>query len=119
MNDKHRNLGTVGGAIVLLIIVGLIVLSVVRYFWVDSANDYYDTLIRAYIGEKEDYKAEDIDKLREQLLEDGIFIKIHRWERKSFVKDKELYNEMIRAYEELLRKREEASGGLIDALINL
>lgn len=116
---RYKNSGTVLVSIVLLIIFVLIVLSIVRYFWADSANDYYDTLILAYIQETEDYEAEDQDTLKKQLLEDGIFIKMHRWDKQSFVKDKELHNKMLRAYAEQVRKREEASGGVIDALINL
>lgn len=119
IKDKHRNSGTVGAAIVLLIILALIVLSIVRYFWVDSANDHYDTLISAYIKETKDYEAEDQSRLKKQLLEGGIFIKMHRWNRESFVKDRELYNEMVKAYNKQERRREEREGGLIDALINL
>ena len=119
MKDKHRNSGTVGAGVVLLIIVALIVLSIVRYFWVDAANGHYDTLISAYIGEMMDYEAEDQGKLKKQLLENGIFIKMHRWDRVSFVKDRELYNEMVKAYDREQRRREEREGGLIDALINL
>ena len=104
---------------VLLIIVALIVLSIVRYFWVDVANDHYDTLISAYIKETEDYEAEDQSRLKKQLLEGGIFIKMHRWDRESFIKDKELYNEMVRAYDRQEARREEREGGLIDAVINL
>jgi len=119
MKDKHRNSGTVGAGIALLIILALIVLSIVRYFWVDAANGHYDTLISAYIGEVKDYEAEDQSKLKKQLLENGIFIKMHRWDRESFVKDKELYNKMVRAYDRQERRREERQGGLIDAVINL
>ncbi len=119
MKDKYKNSGTVLVSGVLLIIVALIVLSVVRYFWVDAANDHYDTLISTYIREMKDYETEDQDRLRKQLLEDGIFIKLHRWGRESFIKDKELYNEMVKAYDRQQRRREEREGGLIDALINL
>ncbi len=119
MEDKYKNSGTVGAGVVLLIILALIVLSIVRYFWVDSANDHYDTLISAYIGEVKDYEAEDQSRLRKRLLEGSIFIKMHRWDRESFVKDRELYNEMVRAYDRERRRREEREGGLIDALINL
>lgn len=119
MKDKYRNSGTVGAAIVLLIIVALIVLSIVRYFWVDTAIEHYDTLISAYIREMKDYEAEDQSKLKKQLLENGIFIKMHRWDRKSFVKDRELYNEMVKAYDREQARREEREGGLIDAVINL
>jgi len=119
MKDKYKNSGTVGGAIVLLIIAALIVLAIIRYFWVDTAIEHYDTLISAYIKEKEDYEAEDQTRLRKQLLESGMFIKIHRWERDSFIKDKELYNEIVKAYNRQEAIREEREGGLIDALINL
>ena len=119
MKDKYRNSGTVGAGVVLLIILALIVLSIVRYFWVDAANGHYDTLISAYIGEVKDYEAEDQSKLKKQLLENGIFIKMHRWDRESFVKDKELYDEIEKAYDRQERRREEREGGLIDAVINL
>jgi hypothetical protein len=119
MRDKYRNSGTVAAGVVLLIIFALIVLSIARYFWVEVANEHYDTLISAYIREMKDYEAEDQGKLRKQLLEDGIFIKMHRWDKESFVKDRELYNEMIKAYEIQQRKREEREGGLIDDVINL
>ncbi len=83
------------------------------------ANEHYDTLISAYIEETKDYEAEDQSGLKKQLLEGGIFIKMHRWDRESFVKDKELYNEMVRAYDRRERRREEREGSLIDAVINL
>ena len=119
MKDKYRNSGTVGATIVLLLIAALIVLSIVRYFWVDTAIEHYDTLISAYIREMKDYEAEDQGRLRKQLLEKGMFIKMHRWDRESFVKDRELYNEIVKAYDRQEARREEREGGLIDALINL
>jgi hypothetical protein len=119
MSGKRMESGTVAVGIVLLMIVALIVLSIVRSFWLDSTNDYYDTLVRAYIWHNPDYEAMDHAKLKGQLLEDGIFIKMHRWDKMSFVKDKELYDEMVKAYTEQVRKRDEESGGVIDALINL
>lgn len=119
MNGTHNNSGTVAVGIVLLMIVALIVLSIVRSFWLDSVNQYYDTLVRAYIQQKPAYEAADHDKLKGQLLEDAIFIKMHRWDKMSFVKDEELYDEMVKAYTEQVRKRDEESGGVIDALINL
>jgi hypothetical protein len=119
MSSRPKDSGTVAVAIVLLMIVVLIVLSVVRWFWLDSANQYFDTLLRAYIQQKPDYEAADHDKLKAQLLEDGIFIKMHRWDKMSFVEDEELYDEIVRAYTEHIRKRDEESGGVIDALINL
>jgi hypothetical protein len=119
MRDRFRNSGTMAVAIVLLLIAGLIILSVVRYYWVDSANDYYDTLIAAYIHETEGYEPEDRDRLKQQLLQGGMFIKMHRWDKESFVKDNQLYQDMVRAYEELLRKQEEERGSVMETLINL
>ncbi len=119
MSSRHKNSGTVAVGVVLLVIVALIVISIVRSFWLDSANQYYDTLVRAYIWQKPDYEAGDHTELRTRLLEDPIFIKMHRWDKMSFVKDKELYDEMVKAYTEQVRKRDEESGGVIDALINL
>ena len=106
-------------AIVLLMIVVLIILSIVRLFWLDSANQYFDTLLRAYIQQKPDYEAADHDRLKQQLLEGGMFIKIHRWDKMSFVEDEQLYDEIVRAYTEHVRRRDQESGGVIDALINL
>lgn len=119
IGNKYKNSGTVGGAIVLLLIIGLIVLAIVRYFWVDTANDYYDKLISAYIEETQEYDIGDREQLKKRLLEDGIYMKMHRWSRESFVKDKQLYNEMIGKYNELQRKREEAQTSTIETVINL
>jgi hypothetical protein len=119
MSSRHGRSGTVAVGIVLLMIVVLIVLSIVRLFWLDSANQYFDTLLRVYIEQKPDYEAADHDRLKQQLLEGGMFIKIHRWDKMSFVEDEQLYDEMVRAYTEHVRKRDQESGGVIDALINL
>jgi hypothetical protein len=119
MSSRHKDSGTVVVGIVLLMIVVLVVVSIVRWFWLDSANQYFDTLVRAYIQQKPDYEAADHDRLKGQLLQGGLFIKMYRWDKMSFVEDEELYDEMARAYTEQVRKRDEASGGVIDALINL
>ncbi len=116
--NKHERSGTVGGGIVLLIIVGLVVLTIVRAFWLNAANDYYDTLTSVYISQTKDYKTEDQDKLKEQLLEDGIFIKMHKWDKEDFIKDKELYKEMTDTYKRLQR-RNEKDGSVMQDLINL
>lgn len=119
IRNKYKNLGAVSVSLALLIIVALIVLSIVRFFWVDAANDYYDKLISAYIEETADYDTRDRDELKNRLLEDGIFIKMHKWDRESFVRDKQLYNEMIKKYAEQHRRREEREKGIVETLINL
>lgn len=120
MRNRYKNSGTVLAGAILLIIVALIVLSIVRSIWVDAANDYYDKLISAYIEETAYYYEGDLDKLKKKLLEDDIFIKIHRWDRESFVKDKQLYNEMIRKQAEQQKKKEEEEvSDAAETLINL
>jgi len=117
---KRENLAAASvGSIVVLIIIGLIILAIVRSGWLAAANRHYDKMISAYISQMEDYEAQDRDKLKKRLLEDGIFIKMNKWGRESFVKDKQLYNEMIKKYNEQQREKEEAQGGLAEDLINL
>jgi len=118
---KRKNSGTVSVVSIVLsmIIIALIVLTIVRACWFVTANDHYDKMISAYVSQMKDYKTEDQDKLKKRLLEDGIFIKIHRWDKESFVKDKQLYNEMIKKYNERQREKEEAASGFIDDMINL
>ncbi len=116
--NKYEKSGTVGGGIVLLFIVLLVVLAIVRLFWLNAANDYYDTLISVYISQNKDYEARDREKLKEKLLEDGIFIKIHRWDKEDFIKDQELYKEMTNTYKRLQR-RNEKDGSVMQDLINL
>ncbi len=116
--NKYEKSGTVGGGIVLLIIVGLVVLTIVRAFWLNAANDYYDTLTSVYISQTKDYETEDQDKLKEQLLEDGIFIKMHKWDKEDFIKDKEFYKEMIKTYEKWQRNKGK-EGSVMEDLINL
>jgi len=48
MNDRQSKPGTVLVAVVLLTILALLILSVARYFWLDSLNDHFDSLIAAY-----------------------------------------------------------------------
>ena len=102
----------------LLIIVGLVALTIVRALWLNAANDYYDTLTSVYISQTKDYETEDQDKLKEQLLEGGIFIKMHKWDKEDFIKDKEFYKEMIKTYEKWQRNKEK-KGGVMEDLINL
>ena len=116
--NKYERSGTVAGGIVVLLIVVLVVLAIVRIFWLTAANDYYDTLTSVYISQSEDYEDDDQDKLKKKLLEDGIFIKMYKWGKEDFIKDKELYEEMIKAYEKWQRNKGE-EGSVMEDLINL
>jgi len=116
---KNNNTGTVAVTVALLIIIALVVLSIARHFWADSANEHFDKLISVYITEKEDLNEDDRDRLRTQLLEDGLFIKMHRWNKESFIKDRQLYDEMIIARDQRQMKKEEAEGSLVETMINL
>lgn len=116
---KHNNSGTVAVAMAMLIIIALGILSIARHFWADSANEHFDRLISVYITEKEDLNEDDRDRLRTQLLEDGLFIKMHRWNKESFIKDRQLYNEMIITRDRRQMRKEEAEGSLIETMINL
>lgn len=119
MNAKNTHSGTVAVAVILLLVVAALILGTARYFWLDSANRHFDGLIAIYIDEKPDYGPEDHDNLRQKLLETGIFIKIHRWSRDSFIKDPALYHDMIAARDQRQMRKEEAEGSVIDAVINL
>ncbi len=116
-NCKHR--GTVAVTAVLLIIIVLAVLSIVRYFWVDSANEHFDKLISVYIIEKEDFSPDDRDTLKARLLEEGLFIKMYKWNRGSFIKDRELYNDMIVTRDQREMRQRKSQGSIIDTMINL
>jgi len=116
---KHNNSGTVTVALTLLIIITLVILSIVRHFWTDSANEHFDELITVYIMEKEDLNEDDRDRLKTQLLEDGLFIKMRRWNKESFIKDRQLYDEMIITRDQRQMRKEEAEGSLIETMINL
>jgi hypothetical protein len=116
---KHNNSGTVAVSVALLIIIALVVLSIARHFWAGSANEHFDKLISIYIMEKEDLNEDDRDRLRTQLLEDGIFIKMHRWNKESFIKDRQLYEEMIITRDRRQIRKEEAEGSVIETMINL
>jgi len=106
-NVKHNNSGTVAVTLVLLLIVTAIILSIVRHFWVDSTNDYFNELISVYIMENENLKETDRDRLRSQLLEDGLFIKMH------------LYDEMIITRDKRQMRIEEQEGSVVETMINL
>jgi hypothetical protein len=115
---KYQKSGTVAGVIVVLIVVVLVVLAIVRVFWLTAANDYYDTLTSVYISQSEDYEDDDQDKLKKQLLEDGIYIKMYKWDKRDFIKDKDLYEKMIKTYERWQRNKGE-EGSVMEDLINL
>jgi hypothetical protein len=89
------------------------------FFDAGSANEHFDKLISVYITEKEDLNEEDRDKLKAQLLEDGIFIKMHRWNKESFIKDRQLYDEMIITRDKQQMRKEEAGSSVIETMINL
>lgn len=116
---KHNNSGTVAVTVALLIIISLVVLSIARHFWADSANEHFDKLISVYIMEKEDLNEDDRDKLKAQLLEDDIFIKMNRWNKESFIKDQQLYNEMIITRDQRQMRKEEAETSVVETMINL
>jgi hypothetical protein len=116
---KHNNSGTVAVSVALLIIIALVVLFIARHFWADSANEHFDKLTSVYIMEKEDLNEDDRDRLKAQLVEDGIFIKMHRWNKESFIKDRQLYEEMIITRDRRQIRKEEAEGSVIETMINL
>ena len=116
---RNNNSGTVAVTLTLLIIITVIILSIVRHFWADSANEHFDKLISVYIMEKEDLNQDDRDRLKAQLLEDGLFIKMNRWNKESFIKDRKLYDEMIITRDRRQMRKEEAEGSVIETMINL
>jgi hypothetical protein len=108
-----------GAGAVIFLIFALIVLVIVRSIWFAKADGHYEKVISAYIAETEDYEDEDKDELRKRLLEGRMSIKIFRWDKKSFVKDKQLYDEMIKAYKEQQLKKEAEVSGFVEDLVNL
>jgi hypothetical protein len=116
---KNNNSGTVAVTLILLIIIAVVILSVVRYFWVDSVNEHFDGLISVYILEKEKLNEDDHDRLRKQLLEDDMFIKMLRWNRESFIKDRQLYDEMIITRDQREMRIEEQEDSVVETMINL
>ena len=116
---RQNNSGTVAVTAALLIIIVLVVLSIARHFWADSVNEHFDGLISVYFMEKEDLNPGDRDRLKAQLLEDGLFIKMHRWNKESFIKDRQLYDEMIITRDQRQMRKEEAEGSVIETMINL
>jgi hypothetical protein len=105
--------------LILLAVIAAVILSVVRYFWVDSANKYFDGLISVYIVENKDLNESDHDRLKKQLLEDGLFIKMNKWDKKSFIKDRKLYDEMIVTRDRRQMRKEESEGSITETIINM
>ena len=119
MNAGQSERGTVLVAIILLLIVLAIILSVARHFWLDSADEHFDKLIRVYIAEKQDLTDDDHGRLKAQLLESGIFMKMHRWDRDSFIKDAALYKKMITARDHAQMRRDGQNPSTMEIMINL
>ena len=118
-DSEHRNTGTVLVAVILLFVVAAVISSIARYFWLDSANDHFNSLISVYIAEKQEFTPDDHNELKAQLLEDGIFIKMHRWQKNSFIKDTKLYKDMILARDRRQMRKDEASTSTMEIMINL
>ena len=116
---RNNNSGTVAVTLTLLIIITVVILSIVRHFWADSANEHFDKLISVYIMEKEDLNQDDRDRLKAQLLEDGLFFKMNRWNKESFIKDRKLYDEMIITRDQRQMRKEDAEESVIETMINL
>lgn len=119
MKSEKRHSGAAVVAVVLLIIVVMIIVAIARHFWADSANKHFDALIAVYIEEKSEYSPEDTQTLRNRLVESGMFMKIHRWSRDSFIKDMALYQDMIVTRDQRQMRREKSGGSVIDSVINL
>jgi len=116
---RQNNSGAVAVTATLLIIIALVVLSITRHFWVESTNEHFDGLISVYIMEKEDLNPDDRDRLKAQLLEDSLFIKMHRWNKESFIKDRQLYDEMIITRDQRQMRKEGSEDSVIETMINL
>ena len=119
MNSQSRYYGSVIVGFVLLFVIALIILTIARYFWVNAANKYFNDLITVYINEKDEYTLQNQEELYNKLLESGLFIKVHRWNRDSFIKDQGLYNDMIVTRDQRQRREEKGDQAVIDSIINL
>jgi hypothetical protein len=116
---KRNHSGTVVITLILLTVIAVVILSVARYFWVDSANKYFDGLISVYIMENKNLSENDRDRLKKQLLEDGLFIKMNRWDKESFIKDRKLYDEMIVTRDRRQMREEENKQSVTETIINM
>ena len=119
MNCKSRYSGGVIARFVLLLVIALVILAFVRKFWVDGVNKHFNDLIAVYIEEKDDYTPEDQQTLYDRLLEPGLFIKVHRWNRDSFIADQDLYHDMMVALDHRQSREEKGDHSVIDSAINL
>ena len=119
MISRKNNPGTVLVALVILIIIAGVTLSVVRYFWLDSANDHFDSFLAAYIAENPDLTLDDLAALKTRLIEGSIFIKLHRWNRDSFIKNRNLYKEMKVTIDQAQMKRDREKKSTMEIMINL
>ena len=111
--------GTVFIALLMLIIVVAAIISLARYFWLDSANDHFDSFLAAYIAENPDLTLEDLPALRTRLIENSIFIKLHRWNRDSFIKNHDLYKQMKVTIDQAQMKRDREKKSTMEIMINL
>ena len=119
MNSKSRYSGSVISRFVLLFVIALVILAFARKFWVDAANKYFNDLIVVYINEKDEYTLQNHQELYDKLLESDLFIKVNRWNRDSFIKDQDLYHDMIVTRDQKQRREEKGQHSVIDSVINL
>jgi hypothetical protein len=119
MNSQSRYYGSVIVGFVPLFVIALVILAFARYFWVNAANKYFNDLITVYINEKDEYTLQNHEELYNKLLESGLFIKVHRWNRESFIKDQGLYKDMIVTRDQRQRREEKGEQSVIDSVINL
>jgi len=119
MNSNSRYSGSVISRFVPLLVIALVILGVARHFWVKAASKHFNDLIAVYISEKDEYTPENQQALYDKLLESGLFTKVNRWDRVSFIKDQDLYHDMIATRDQKQRKQEKGEHSVIDTVINL
>jgi hypothetical protein len=119
MNSKRRYSGSVIGRFVTLFVIALVILAIARNFWVSAANKHFNDLIVVYINEKDEYTLQNQQELYDKLLESGLFIKVHRWNRDSFIADQDLYHDMIVTRDQKQRREEKGEHSVVDSIINL
>lgn len=119
MQTSQNKPGTVLTGVILLLIVCLGILSAARHFWLDSANEHFDKFVSAYIAEDPNFTPDDLPDLKARLLEGSIFIKIHRWDKTTFIKDRQLYNQMKVTIDQAKMKRDKNKKSTMEIMINL
>ena len=119
MDSKTRSSGGVIGRFIPLFVIAVVILAIARNVWVNAANNYFNDLIVIYINEKDEYTLQDQQDLYGRLLESGLLIKVNRWDRASFIKDQDLYHDMILTRDLKQRSQEKGEHSVIDTLINL